>query len=158
MIKPILPLNYSQVLQRCTHSCSIRYKYIAHSYTHVKFSATVYPCKYTEIRVNCDGMWTPFVQIHPKIIIKYVSLKNSHSFDSILQLNWKPFMRTPPLKTILAQNTAALVGIPARATGRGSRLQKIGTSRLKKCRLFRSKSDISGTTCFSQRDVIRSKI
>ena len=68
------------------------------------------------------------------------------------------FHADPPLQTILAQNTAALVGIPARATGRGSRLQKIGTSRLKKCRLFRSKSDISGTTCFSQRDVIRSKI
>ena len=64
--------------------------------THVKFSATVYPCKCGQIRVNCDGMWTPFVQIHPKIIIKYVSLKNIHSFDSILQLNWKPFMRTPP--------------------------------------------------------------
>ena len=58
-------------------------------------------------------MWTPFVQMHPKIIIKYVSLKNSHSFDSILQLNWKPFMRTPPLKTILAQNTAALGGHPS---------------------------------------------
>ena len=46
------------------------------------------------------------------------------------------FHADPPLETILAQNTAALVGIPARATGAGPGYRKLALPGLKSVDFF----------------------